>query len=247
MRKITALFLVLIMSVSLCNTLASCGFIDDFISSEDGTQGVTNDSNDGVDAGNNNTDGSSNKNENKNDEDAIDENLIFTENDYGSYTVTKYTGSAKSVTIPRSYNGKAVTIIGMSAFADCTSLESIAIGDRVTEIESGAFTRCYNLKEVTLSNSLILIAPYAFRDCTSLTSLVLPSSIKAVAFMAFKGCTSLESVEFPYADKNCWVSNSDMYTTTGGSVGGTQYNASDPEKNAKYLTTVGSSIYYRNR
>lgn len=179
-------------------------------------------------------------------EKAIDEGLVFEMSEYGGYIVTDYTGSAKSVTIPSTYNGEPVTEIGGYAFADCITIESVVIGNYVTEISMGAFTRCYNLKEVTLSSSLILINVAAFKDCTALKSIVLPSSIRAIAPQAFQGCTSLESVEFPYADKNCWLSNP-MFTTTGNSVGGTQYNASNPQRNASYLISTTNAIYYRNR
>lgn len=179
-------------------------------------------------------------------EKAIDEGLVFEMSEYGGYIVTDYTGNAKRVIIPDTYKGEPVTEIGGYAFADCTTIESVVIGNLVTEIDMGAFTRCYNLKEITLSGSLILIDVAAFKDCTALKSVVLPSSIRAIAPQAFRGCTSLESVEFPYADKNCWLSNP-MFTTTGNSVGGTQYNASNPQKNASYLISTTNAIYYRNR
>lgn len=178
-------------------------------------------------------------------QDVLDKGLVFEENEQGAYTVVDYTGTAKNLTIPAVYNGKSVTAIGGYAFADCVTLERVVISGCVTVIEMGAFARCSALKEITLSPSVIELGVSAFLDCTSLTSIVLPVSVKAVAPQCFKGCTALTSVVFPYADKKCWLSNTDMWSSTGKMVGGSQYDASDPQKNAAKLTSWPyNAIYY---
>ena len=174
--------------------------------------------------------------------------LEFEENEDGTYSVVDYTGTAKRVTIPAVYNGRSVTAIGGYAFADCVTLEKVVISGCVTVIEMGAFARCSALREITMAPSVVELGVSAFLDCTSLTSVTLPSSIKAVAPQCFKGCTALTSVVFPYADKKCWLSNTDMWSSTGNMVGGSQYDASDPQRNAAKLTAWPyNAIYYYNK
>ena len=175
----------------------------------------------------------------------LDEHLVFEENEHGSYTVTDYTGTAKSVMIPAFYNDKPVTAIGGYAFADCTTLEEVVIKGGVTVIEMGAFARCASLKEITLPTSLIELGTSAFLDCTAMGAITLPPSIRAVAPGCFQGCTALQSVVFPFANKKCWLSNTDRWSSTGSMVGGSQYDASDPQKNAAYLSRWPyNAIYY---
>ena len=85
-----------------------------------------------------------------------------------SITITGYTGSNTSITIPETINGIKVTAIANSAFLGCTSLTSIVIPDGVTEI-----------------------GLYAFLGCSALTSIVIPKSVTTIGNCAFKGCTNL--------------------------------------------------------
>ena len=48
----------------------------------------------------------------------------------GKATITAYTGSAKSLTIPSTLGGYTVASIGNDAFFECTSLTSITIPDK---------------------------------------------------------------------------------------------------------------------
>ena len=53
-----------------------------------------------------------------------------------------------TVVIPQEYDGKPVTSIGRGAFAVCTSLTSVTIGNSVTSIYAQAFSNCKSLKSV---------------------------------------------------------------------------------------------------
>ena len=86
----------------------------------------------------------------------------------------------KSYNIPNS-----VTIIGYSAFIDCTSITSITIPDSVTSIDSSAFGGCSSLKSITIPNSVTSIGYYAFYGCTSLTSVTIPKSVTGIDDWAF--------------------------------------------------------------
>ena len=62
-----------------------------------------------------------------------------------SITITGYTGSNTSITIPETINGIKVTAIANLAFRGCTSLTSIVIPKSVTTIGNCAFKGCTNL------------------------------------------------------------------------------------------------------
>lgn len=59
-----------------------------------------------------------------------------------------------------------VTVIGESAFLDCTSLYEITIPESVLEIRSEAFAGCSFLKVVRVANRQTVIANNAFNDNT---------------------------------------------------------------------------------
>lgn len=74
----------------------------------------------------------------------------------------------KDVYIPHLYNGKPVEYISQSAFAGCTSIESVTIGNAVVEINDGAFEDCTSLKSVTIGDKVESIGDSAFTGCASL-------------------------------------------------------------------------------
>lgn len=62
--------------------------------------------------------------------------------DDGTVSITKYLGEEEAVEIPAEIDGKAVTVIGPSAFYSCLSLIEIAIPDSVITIGDYAFSNC---------------------------------------------------------------------------------------------------------
>ena len=100
--------------------------------------------------------------------------------------------SLESITIPAS-----VTSIGDGAFADCTSLESIVIPASVTSIGDNVFCGCTSLKSIEIPASVTSIGVAAFADCTRLESITIPASVTSIDSCAFYYCTRLESVEIP--------------------------------------------------
>jgi len=124
---------------------------------------------------------------------------------------------------------KTVTVTGGSiatrAFANCSNITSIILGDGVTSIagasnmNDGAFNNCSSLASVTIGNSVTSIGSNAFSFCpitsvtftptskvatigegafysTSLTSVTIPASVTSIGISAFGSCTSLASVTF---------------------------------------------------
>ena len=93
-------------------------------------------------------------------------------------TITKYTGTGGTVTIPEAIDGVPVTGIGVSAFDGCSVLERIVIPDSVTRIERDAFRNASALSEVRLSGSLTYLGGQAFDGCENLTEIEIPASLE---------------------------------------------------------------------
>ncbi len=90
--------------------------------------------------------------------------------------------------------GNNVTEIGDYAFAYCKSLENVTIGNNVTEIGDYAFANCISLMDVSIGKNVSLIAPYAFSECKALKSIIIPDSVIFIGECAFVRNSSLMDV-----------------------------------------------------
>ena len=117
--------------------------------------------------------------------------------DDGTVNITGYYGSAETVVIPDTIDGKSVTSIGAWVFSGFTSLTSITIPDSVTSIGEYAFGGCTSLTSITIPDSVTSIGDSAFGGCTSLTSITIPDSVTSIGDSAFWNCTSLKSIKIP--------------------------------------------------
>ena len=115
----------------------------------------------------------------------------------GKVTIKKYTGSATTLSIPSTIEGKPVTNIGYRAFYDCSSLKSVTIGNSVTSIGTEAFACCRSLTSVEIPNSVTSIGYEAFYNCSSLINMTIPNSVTSIGIAAFENCSSLTSVTIP--------------------------------------------------
>ena len=115
--------------------------------------------------------------------------------------VTKYIGTASSVTIPKTVSSEnqvyTVRGIGRDAFRELDGLTKINIPEGITGIGESAFRDCTGLEEVTIPGSVDSIGIYAFSGCTALTNLVLSEGVESVGGAAFYGCTALKEVVIP--------------------------------------------------
>lgn len=110
--------------------------------------------------------------------------------------LTKYNGSAASVTIP-----SGVTKIGDSAFYQRNDIRQITIPKGVTEIGAGAFAHSYTIRQITIPEGVTVINKSAFSGCMELYSLQLPSTLTTIGFGAFAD-SGLKSITIPSSASN---------------------------------------------
>ncbi|MBQ9369723.1 MAG: leucine-rich repeat domain-containing protein [Clostridia bacterium] len=89
--------------------------------------------------------------------------------------------------IPATYEGKAVTSIGRSAFYDCASLTMVVIPDSLTSIGNNAFENCRGLTSVYYAKNsrLTTIGEEAFVGCSALQFVKIPKSVTEIGDFAF--------------------------------------------------------------
>lgn len=120
--------------------------------------------------------------------------FIFTETATEA-TLKQYTGTLTSVTIPSTYHGKPVTVIGSGSNpVFSSSVTEVIIPNSVTSIGNDAFRNCGLTGTLTIPNSVKSIGQSAFLGCIGLTSIAIPNNVKSIGQSAFLGCTGLTNV-----------------------------------------------------
>lgn len=99
--------------------------------------------------------------------------------------------------IPDVVNGKVVTVIGINAFFNKTSIVSIDLPDTITSINEDAFEKCSRLTNITIPSGVTDISGWAFYDCSSLSSINIPNGVTSIGEYAFYGCSGLSIVTIP--------------------------------------------------
>lgn len=102
--------------------------------------------------------------------------------------------SGTKVTIPTSFNGKAITAIEARAFDNNDMIVSVVIPEGVISIGEHAFSYCNNLTNVTIPESVTTICESAFRGSTGLTSVTIGKNITSISSAMFNGCTGLKRI-----------------------------------------------------
>ncbi|MBQ3069960.1 MAG: leucine-rich repeat protein, partial [Clostridia bacterium] len=95
------------------------------------------------------------------------------------------------LTIPATYEGKAVVGIAEKAFYKNTVLEEVIIPSSVKACEYRAFYKCTSLKKVRLPDGLTTIPDGMFEGCSSLAQVNLPAFVRSIGSKAFASCSKL--------------------------------------------------------
>jgi len=78
----------------------------------------------------------------------------------------------------------------------CEPMEAkeVIVPEGITKIHLSAFDECSSLQTVILPDGLEEIGCWAFQECSGLQSIVIPASVTLIERCAFLGCTNLASV-----------------------------------------------------
>ena len=131
--------------------------------------------------------------------DVATQDYTWAVNEDGTLTLTGYSGSESSLTIPAQLDGKAVTAIGGGCFAGKLCLKKVHIPEGVTSIGDFAFEACSALEKVYMPDSLKTIGEGAFSGCANLTLADMQDGITSIGRGAFLFCGSLVQLELPEA------------------------------------------------
>lgn len=118
--------------------------------------------------------------------------FTYTTNADNTLTITGYTGSGGTVSIPTNINGLTVSGIGTNAFAGTglnpnIKLNSVTIPGSVSNIGFEAFYYCSQMTNATIGNGVTGIGNYAFAY-TALASITVPGSVAHLGDYAFEDC-----------------------------------------------------------
>lgn len=123
--------------------------------------------------------------------------------------LTRYTGSAKEVEIPDSFEGRPVTSIGARAFYNCTGLETVSLPDSVAGIGQEAFALCTSLTAFQVDeNNVAYTAQDGVLFSKDMTTLVacpegregtytVPDGVETLGEQAFSRCVGLTGITLP--------------------------------------------------
>jgi len=173
----------------------------------------------------------------------------------GTITITAYTGSSGSVTIPGSINGLPVTTIGTNTFANDTSLTNVTIPAGITTIGTNAFSGCLGLTSVTIPNSVTNIGYGAFANCTNLLAINLNSGNTAYATVAgvLFNLNQTMLVEYPDGKTGTsysipvGITNIANYAFAGAGLSGIYFqgNSPAPTNDATVFSgDISATVYY---
>ncbi|XFA99121.1 leucine-rich repeat protein [Candidatus Izemoplasma sp. B36] len=129
------------------------------------------------------------------------------------YILSSYIGTDTEITIPNTYNGMPVLVIGSYAFMSNNDIEVVNISKSISYIAPGAFGNAVNLREVNFEadSQLMYMENSVFSGCLNLKKFIMPSSVLYIGEYIFKDCIQLKYIELSenieyignHAFKNC--------------------------------------------
>ncbi len=112
------------------------------------------------------------------------------------YVIESCSSDAEEIIVPDKIDGRAVGVIGPSAFYGLKA-KRISLPDSVIEIKENAFLDCSSLEEIDLGEGLCSIDGMVFARCNKLKEVTFPESLTAINDMTFFFCDCLEKVTVP--------------------------------------------------
>ena len=109
-----------------------------------------------------------------------------------------------------------LTISGINAFQNCSSLTTLILPVELTTLTISGFSAFYQCTSLTTLifpvglTTLTISGGYAFSNCPSLTSLILPVGLTTLTISginAFNGCNSLTTAYFPKSITYIYIQN----------------------------------------
>ncbi len=136
-------------------------------------------------------------------------NYVYSVNEDGTITFENYKGTETEVKIPDTIDGKTVVTLGAKAFADNTTVKSVALCDSISSIDYKSFLGCTSLEKIEVNDTnknydvidgvlynegakQLLLYPVA----KSGSEFVIPDTVDTIGKAAMYE-TSLEKITFP--------------------------------------------------
>ena len=94
---------------------------------------------------------------------------------------------------------------------------------------------------MTLGDNLKFIEEEAFSGCSSLSTIIIPANVESISINTFASCSSLKNVII--SDITTWYITSD-FNNWRDKINGIQFDASDADENASFLTEFCLDYYW---
>ena len=130
----------------------------------------------------------------------------------GTACITRWEGTARQLTLPRTLDGHAVTEIGRRAFSDCSGLTSVTIPGTIKTIGGSAFSFCSGITTLIIEEGVETIDTDAFFSCSSLTSVTLPDSAVNFTGNPLEGCDMLRTINISSRHPALQIIDGALYT-----------------------------------
>ncbi len=150
-------------------------------------------------------------------------------------TLTSYSGTATSFTIPEKVNGIEVKAIGESVFAD-KNVTEVVLPKTVTRIDNYAFNNCTQLKTIFGSN-VTVVGDYSFNNCEWLKNILLLSNLTSIGKYSFCNAGKKQNL---FTGNTFTLDLSKLTTIPEGAFKGSAISAVESE-NVKSITSSSFS------